>query len=168
MPARNAPVNVTPEQLGAWITRWGGPLQAWLRGRCASPEDVVQETFCRLAQQRRAPERVSAWLFQVAANLMREEHRRAARESRRFQEVARPEARPCDLERQVEADDLRQNIDGLPDELREVLIARLWGELTFQDISRLVGVSAATVQRRYERSLILLRERLGEPSSHRR
>ena len=165
MPSRNAPVNVSPEQLGAWITRWGGPLRAWLRGRCASPEDIVQEAFCRLAQQRRAPDRVSAWLFQVVANLMREEHRRADRESRRFQAVARPEARPCELDRQVEADELRQCIDGLPDDLREVLVARLWGDLTFQDISRLVGASVATVQRRYERSLILLRERLGEPSS---
>ncbi|MBM4004827.1 MAG: hypothetical protein FJ295_16330 [Planctomycetes bacterium] len=67
------------------MDRWAGPLRAWLRGRCASPDDVVQETFCRLVQQAVVPERVSAWLFRVASNLAKDE-------ARRGQRVAVPEA----------------------------------------------------------------------------
>lgn len=156
-------MKATPEQLGAWIKRWGGPLRAWLRGRCESPDDIIQETFCRLAQQSNVPDRLAPWLFHVAANLMREEHRRSERENRRSQVVARSEARPSQVGDDLEAAELRQSIDGLPEELREVLVARLWGDLTFQEVGKLVGASTATVQRRYERSLAMLRERLGEP-----
>lgn len=161
-------MKATPEQLGAWIDRWGGPLRAWLRGRCASPDDIVQETFCRLAQQPHVPERLAAWLFQVAANLMREEHRRSEREQRRTQAVARPEAHLSQMDEGLEAAELRACIGQLPEDMREVLVARLWGDLTFQEIGKLVGASLATVQRRYEKSLALLRERLDERVSQER
>jgi RNA polymerase sigma-70 factor (ECF subfamily) len=45
-------------------------------------------------------------------------------------------------------------------ELREVIVARLWGGLTFAEIAEMVGCSLATAQRRYQAGLIELRERL--------
>lgn len=153
-------MNVSPEQLGQWLDRWAGPLRAWLRGRCASPEDVAQEAFCRLVQQTRTPERVSAWLFQVAANLAKEETRRGRRESRRAELLARPAAHSDDGDRYLEADEIRRQIERLSDELREVVVARLWGDLTFQEIGPLVGISPATAHRRYEQALAQLRTAL--------
>ena len=148
------------EQFGEWMDRWAGPLRAWLRGRCASPDDVVQETFCRLVQQARVPDRVSAWLFQVAANLAKEEARRGERETRRVKRVAVSEARSCEVDKDVEAAEVRLCIDALPVDLREVVVARLWGDLTFQEIAPIVGVSPATVHRRYELALAELRAAL--------
>jgi RNA polymerase sigma-70 factor (ECF subfamily) len=48
----------------------------------------------------------------------------------------------------------------LPLQLREVIVARLWGGLTFEDIARLAGCSLPTAHRRYQTGLTQLRERL--------
>jgi RNA polymerase sigma-70 factor (ECF subfamily) len=48
----------------------------------------------------------------------------------------------------------------LASELREVIVARLWGGLTFAEIAELVGCSLATAQRRYQAGLNELKERL--------
>ena len=45
-------------------------------------------------------------------------------------------------------------------ELREVIVARLWGGLTFEEIAQLVGCSLPTAHRRYHVGLTELRERM--------
>ena len=49
----------------------------------------------------------------------------------------------------------------LPLEQREVLVARLWGGLNFNEIGELVGCSSSAAHRRYAAGLAALRERLG-------
>lgn len=160
-------MSLTPEQLVGWIDRWGGPLTAWLRGRCASPEDVVQETFCRLMQQRAVPERIAAWLFRVAGNLAREEARRGSRRSSRERLVAMPEHQEHSPGESLECDEVRRAVEALPIELREVIIARLWAELTLGEIAEALGTSTSTVHRRYEEGLAALRRSL-EPNQQRK
>jgi RNA polymerase sigma-70 factor (ECF subfamily) len=48
----------------------------------------------------------------------------------------------------------------LPLEQREVIVARIWGGLTFEEIAELVNCSLPTAHRRYQTGLIGLRERL--------
>ena len=48
----------------------------------------------------------------------------------------------------------------LPLEQREVVVARIWGGLTFEDVARLVGCSLPTAHRRYQAGLAALREKL--------
>jgi RNA polymerase sigma-70 factor (ECF subfamily) len=48
----------------------------------------------------------------------------------------------------------------LPLELREVIVARLWGGLTFEAVAALAGTSVPTAHRRYQAGLAQLRERL--------
>lgn len=160
-------MSLTPEQLVDWIDRWGGPLTAWLRGRCASPEDVVQETFCRLMQQRVVPERIAAWLFRVAGNLAREESRRHSRRSSRERLVAVPEQQERNPSEALERDEVRRAVESLTIELREVIIARLWGELTLAEVAAALELSVSTVHRRYEEGLIALRQSL-EPNQQRK
>ena len=45
-------------------------------------------------------------------------------------------------------------------ELREVLVARIWGQLSFEEIAGLCHISAATAWRRYQAALDALRSRL--------
>ena len=47
------------------------------------------------------------------------------------------------------------------DDLREVVIARIWGGLSFVEIAEVVDISTSTAHRRYEAGLEKLRERLG-------
>ena len=62
-----------------------------------------------------------------------------------------------------DADEAARLLAALPLELREVVVARLWGGLTFDDLARLLGCSAPTVHRRYRAGLERLRERLEGP-----
>jgi RNA polymerase sigma-70 factor (ECF subfamily) len=52
-------------------------------------------------------------------------------------------------------------LEELPLELRETIVARLWGGLTYDEIADLTGTSTATAYRRYLNGLAQLRERLG-------
>jgi len=48
----------------------------------------------------------------------------------------------------------------LPDEEREVIVARLWGGLSFEDIATVAGCSASTAFRRYNAGIDALRKEL--------
>ena len=52
-------------------------------------------------------------------------------------------------------------LEALPIEEREVIIAHLWGGLTFEQIAEVSGSSSSTAHRSYARGLSNLRERLG-------
>ena len=58
-----------------------------------------------------------------------------------------------------------QALGRLPDEQRAVIVARIWGGLTFEEVAEAVGCSASAAHRRYHAGLEALRERLGEPCS---
>lgn len=123
-------VAIRSEELAISIDKWAGPLTSWLRRRCANPDDIVQEAFCRLAQQTRPPERTAPWLFSVALNLVREEARRTKRRQQRESVVARTENHNASASQSLEDAELRNAVDTLSEELREIVIARVWGELT--------------------------------------
>jgi DNA-directed RNA polymerase specialized sigma24 family protein len=49
----------------------------------------------------------------------------------------------------------------LPLEQREVIVAHLWGGLSFEEIAVVSGCSASTAHRLYSAGLSMMRERLG-------
>lgn len=153
---------LSPELVTGAIERWAGTLQAWLRVRCNDPEDVVQETFCRLATQSQPPERMAAWLFKVALNVCYEQSRSQSRRIRREQSRAVNESLPCTNQSHMIRSEVRQAVEQLPADLRDVVIARLWGELTLQETARLLQLSTSAVHRRYIESLSQLRVLLAE------
>lgn len=144
------------------VERWAGVLTAWLRSRTTSPEDVVQETFCRLACLEQPPERMAAWLFQVALNLCREEMRRTKRRLVREQGRAQKESISSTAHVEVVHREVREAIERLQPELRDLVIARLWGGLTLQESAELLKLSTTTAHRRYQDSISQLRQLLTE------
>ncbi len=52
-------------------------------------------------------------------------------------------------------------LQALPLEQREVIVAHLWGGLTFEQIAEVSGISSSTAHRHYRAGLTALRERLG-------
>src|SRR5262245_51129031 len=75
-----------PEQLGRLMDDHAAALALFARQWCASPEDVVQEAFVKLAGQRPAPADAVAWLYKVVRNgalgAARAEQRRRRHEAR--------------------------------------------------------------------------------------
>ena len=65
----------------------------------------------------------------------------------------------------LDAETATKALEELPIERREVVIARLWGGLSFDEIALLVGTSNSTAHRRYWGGLETLRERFGATCS---
>ena len=57
----------------------------------------------------------------------------------------------------IDANAAAEALEELPLDQREVIVAHLWGGLTFQEIANLTESSAATAHRRYEAGLRALR-----------
>jgi RNA polymerase sigma factor (sigma-70 family) len=157
--------DVTPEILGRLFERYAGPLELFARQWCGCPEDVVQEALIELANQPRTPDDAAAWLYRVVRNKAIAAWRSSQR--RRRHETAMAGGRSAAFERsagdRIDAGVAAAALESLSIELREVVVARVWGGLTFQQIGELVGVSDSAAHRRYEASLLALRQKLRVP-----
>jgi RNA polymerase sigma-70 factor (ECF subfamily) len=152
-----------PEQLGRLMDDHAAALVLYARQWCAAAEDVVQEAFVKLAGQRPPPAQAVPWLYRVVRNgaltAARAERRRRQHEARAASCTPTwfVPAEGDALDAEAAAGALR----ALPPEQREVLVARLWGGLTFEQIAALAGLSTSTAHRHYHAGLVALRERLG-------
>lgn len=115
-------------------------------------EDVVQETFLKLAQSppepRPEPGALAAWLHRVARNLATDAARAEARRRKREERAAAEEETAGGLDA-VEADDTRaaveRGLERLPDDQREVLTLRLFGERSYAEIATITGKKTGTI-----------------------
>lgn len=152
-----------PELLGRLLDRYGSALELYARGWCESPEDVVQEALVKLAAQPTAPDNPVAWLYRVVRNGAISAGRSALRR-RRHEAKASKEKRnwfaptPANSAEGAEA---TAALEALPSEQREIVVAHVWGGLTFEQIAELTNTSSSTAHRRYVAGLKSLRERLG-------
>jgi RNA polymerase sigma-70 factor (ECF subfamily) len=150
-----------PQTLGRLYRQHAPALRLYAR-QWDGGEDLVQEAFVRLAQQCPPPQSVLAWLYSVVRNQARADARTADRRRRREQCASSPEAWFAAADDRLDAREAARRLAELPLELREVIVARLWGGLTFEEIAHLAGCSLATAQRRYEAALAQMRERLSD------
>jgi RNA polymerase sigma-70 factor (ECF subfamily) len=152
---------MTPRVLADLIADHAAALVLFARQWCDCPEDVVQDAFCKLATAT-PPDDPAAWLYRVARNAAID----AGRSTRRRVRRERVAARPVRWFAQSEIDGLDAGtavaaLESLAPELREVIVARLWGGLTLEQIATAAGCSMSTAHRRYEAGIAALRERLG-------
>ncbi|HXD87998.1 MAG TPA: sigma-70 family RNA polymerase sigma factor [Urbifossiella sp.] len=152
---------MTPRLLANLIADHGAALVLFARQWCDCPEDAVQDGFCKLAAAA-VPDDPAAWLYRVvrhaAIDAGRSQRRRAIRErtaARSVRWFVEPEIDGLDAEAAIAA------LESLPAELREAIVARLWGGLTLEQLAEMAGCSISTAHRRYEAGIAALRERLG-------
>jgi RNA polymerase sigma-70 factor (ECF subfamily) len=146
-----------------WVARSQGVHEAAL-------DDVVQDTF--LGILRRLPDRdpevpLRAWVMGVARNAAFSHERGAARYGRRLRALA-PREPPTTPEHQVQERQawslLRQFIDRLPKEQREVFVlCEIQGEAA-PDVARLMGCSVNTVHSRLRLARGRFNERFSDPA----
>ncbi len=104
-----------------------------------------------------------AWLYRVVRNRAINAARSTRRQTRRETAVAarrQPWFEAAEGDR-LDAAAATEALKELSPEEREVIVARLWGGLSFDEIADLSSMSASTVYRCYQRGLMSLRERLG-------
>jgi RNA polymerase sigma-70 factor (ECF subfamily) len=152
-----------PELLGQLLDAHGAALALYARQWCVTPEDVVQEAFVQLARQPCAPAQPVGWLYRVVRNGAISAARSANRR-RHYETAVAARGEPWFTPTTDSALDIATAtaaLERLSIELRETIVARLWGGLSFDEIAELTGTSSSTAHRRYVAGLSQLRERLG-------
>jgi RNA polymerase sigma-70 factor (ECF subfamily) len=122
----------------------------------------VQEAFCQLAVQEPPPVNPVAWLYGVGRNVALKQRRSDQRRQAREQTYAADLVVRSSQADALEMKETLQAMERLDDDLRETLVAKIWGHLSFEEIGQASGMSAATAFRRYQQALEQLRQRLGE------
>lgn len=149
-----------PKILGQLYRQYAPALRLYARQWTVQGEDLVQDAFVHLAQQARLPDQVRAWLYRVVRNQALATHRGAARRRQREEKASASVAWFAALDDQLDAREATRLLAELSLKQREVIVARLWGGLTFEEIGQLAGCSLPTAHRRYQTGLAELRERL--------
>jgi RNA polymerase sigma factor (sigma-70 family) len=150
-------------RLGELVDKHAAALELYAAQWTAAPEDCVQEAFIELAGQDPPPQNAVGWLYRVvrnrAINAGRGERRRERHEqvaARSLRERLAPQC-PTDA---VDVDEVSSSLAQLDEAYREVIVLRIWSELTLGEIAELLGCSTTTIHRRYQAGLLELRSLL--------
>ena len=180
--------NLTDEQLvelavkensdafGEIIKRWERKIFALcfgMLGREDEAKDAAQETFIaayRNISKFRGEAKVSSWLHRIAVNQCLTTKRRAKTRSEDFFNeetneeqffVAPTEFSPSSTtEKSERLQFIRQAINSLPPDLRQVVVMKEFEEMTFQEISDTLEIPLSTVKSRLYTALKQLRTKL--------
>jgi RNA polymerase sigma-70 factor (ECF subfamily) len=131
----------------------------------SSAEDVVQQAFLQLVRQikkNKTPESIPCWLYRVVRNELIRRHKSRKNSRRREEEVAaqRPEWFEPSHASRLDSQLVARHLETLPTEQREVVIARIWSGLSFEEIARAVRCSRSTAHRRYVEAIEALRMKM--------
>lgn len=150
-------------------------------GDQAMAEDLLQETFLKIHLHRRSYEpraELSAWIFTIATNLMRNAaasayRRRSVQESARtgraadetsaiLPAVKSPEEEFS--EREV-GERVRRAVASLPPHQREIILLAKYEGFKFEEIGTILGIPAATAKVRAHRAVKALAAMLREATA---
>lgn len=150
----------------SWFDAYGRKLMLFARQwatSSAGAEDIVQEAFVRFwrSPARREDDahlQLFAMVRRAGLDHVRASTRRLAREaSAAAVEVAQAWFTPGADERDGA---IQAALQQLPEEQREVVVLKIWGELTFEEIARTLDIPANTAASRYRYALEALRRSL--------
>ena len=152
-----------------------------------SAEDLAQETFIRIFQAapryKRGRAQFNTWMYHIASNLCKNELRNRSRRERHWVDntvkdddaedaSAGVESRianaPADasyqpdvvLERKELRDALRKAVAALPEQYREPLVLRDIQGLSYEEISKVLGIRMGTTKSRINRARLILKDKL--------
>ncbi|WP_372365203.1 RNA polymerase sigma factor [Candidatus Uabimicrobium sp. HlEnr_7] len=118
-------------------------------------EDIVQEIFVNLLNNNQVPQKPKSYLMQAVRN-------------RAFNCQRSPSLKSLDdctnvwfnqpLEKKEQREKLTFALSCLPQEQREVIVLKIWGQLTFKEIAETVHLSPNTTASRYQYGIKHLRE----------
>jgi RNA polymerase sigma-70 factor, ECF subfamily len=133
----------------------------WTRSP-ADAEDIVQEAFVKFWRREHNIDNralLYATVRSIALDFIRRDARRARREADAALEsdpISAPQFDFADESQRA----LAAALDLLPAEQREVLVMKIWSELTFADIGTALGISQNTAASRYRYALAALKKNL--------
>ncbi len=136
-----------------------------MTGDSETADEICHEAFIRLFQRDRSfpqPEEAFYWLIRVAKNLALNHGKRRGREAQAYRRAMKAaplaaESGEAAVLRDETARRVRAALGKLPAKLRDVLILKEYGDLSYRDIAAVLRISEGNVKVRVYRA----RERLG-------
>ena len=150
-----------------WLREQAPKLLAYARqwvDSHASAEDVFQEAFVKFWRHRDSAREPLTYLYRcvrnTAMNWRRSRDRRRHHEGRAPAPERRdgPEAAAEQSERHSR---IRLAVAQLPENQREVVVMKVWGEMTFDQISDVMSIPRSTAHAAYSTAMGALHDRLG-------
>lgn len=134
--------------------------------------DIFQDTFIKVIKTLKTSSyneegKFLPWVMRIAHNLIIDHFRKVKkmplfRETEEFSIFSIMSDESLTIENQIIADqvevDIRKLIEGLPADQKEVLIMRMYHDISFKEISELTGVSINTALGRMRYALMNLRK----------
>jgi RNA polymerase sigma-70 factor (ECF subfamily) len=148
-----------------------------LLGNADDANDLAQETFVRLFQHRtgfRSGAKLTPWLYTIAGNLARNQHRWRSRhpnvsldavsaETDPSPGAVLPAAEASPSEAVMKAERtraVRAAVQALPDDLRQAIVLCEWEDLSLAEAADVLQTTPKAVESRLYRARQLLRQRL--------
>ncbi|MBQ3217810.1 MAG: sigma-70 family RNA polymerase sigma factor [Akkermansia sp.] len=170
--------NFLPTDWSAWLDEYGPRLMLYARQQThslADAEDVMQEAVVQLVRVVESG-RFEGGVEQYASYVLSAIRHRAADVGRRRKARYKYEQMDADSRDAVQEnpwlhsehdDDLyRRHVERIlrrmPADYAEILLLKLWEDLTHQQIAEVTGEAVSTVYARYRRALERFREELAE------
>lgn len=138
-------------------------------------EDLFQDAFLKMIRTMREGNyaeqgKFLPWASRVAHNLCMDHFRRVRRKipvtlangEDILELLAGPDTHVPGIEQRQTEQGLRKLMEQLPEEQREVITLRIYGEMSFKEIARITGVSINTALGRMRYGLINMRRMIGE------
>ncbi|HOU89005.1 MAG: ECF RNA polymerase sigma factor SigE [Verrucomicrobia bacterium ADurb.Bin006] len=139
--------------------------------RLSDAEDIVQDAFVRYWRAQQAnpslsPDVLFVMIRRIAIDYARKNHGRFVRESEAGALSGPAEVWFVDpAEEQERKEEIEKALRSLPAEQREVLVLKVWGELTFERIGEMLEISPHTAASRYRYGLNQLKRVLSGKQS---
>jgi RNA polymerase sigma-70 factor (ECF subfamily) len=176
------PDDVEDQRLGAapedLFQRYYRPVVVFFQNKGFSTEesrDLAQETFFRVYKNRerfRGESSEVTWLFQIAANLYKNELRSLAAQKRDVEEVPLDSTDVMDPESEEDALELmlsgertrllREVLEELPPQMKKAVLLRVNSDMKYREIAAEMEVSIETVKAHLYQARQHLRDRLSD------
>ena len=159
--------STTSEKISFWFGSMCSRLvlysRQWLDSALA--EDVVQEVFMKLvvlSGKAKEPENVRGWLFRAVRNASISKARSLKSHRERANRLG--QLQPLWFEQQpdqlLDAQAAQAALLTLPANQREIVILRIWGQMTLRQIAETLEMPTSTVHGGYKVALAALRKQM--------
>ena len=130
----------------------------------ADAEDIVQTAIIRLSRSLPPEREIPIGLIYKAIRSRALDHHRSCRRRQAREEIAAELLYEDRMLEKTKSDELSEKVElalrKLPEDQREVVILKIWGALTFREISDSLEISLNTVTSRYRYAINKLQSEL--------
>ena len=164
-----------PEAFNLLVRRWERHIYGLtlrMLGRDEEAKDATQETFLsayRNLSKFRGEAKFSSWIYRIALNICNTKLRSRTRgaisleeqwEATGFELAAETDDLSGSIQQEQITRHVRRALQGLPAEMRQVIIMKEYEGLKFAEIADILGIPISTVKTRMYTGLTELRKRL--------